>query len=283
MPYAHNGEVSLYYEEYGPTDGPALLMIEGYTAQLVGWEMGFVRKLNEKGIRTILMDNRDVGLSSQLGTPEQTGKMYSLADMASDVAAVATAAGAERFHIMGESMGGMITQQVLTDHADRVKSAVIMFTVPGYEAQWMATPESANSGSSEGLDYAETRDEAIEIFVSRERACHIGSNYVFNEDWARELGGITYDRCYRPDGWRRQNSAIADFRIDPNKLASFGKPTAVIHGRRDPFFSSKAGEYIADLLNGELHLYPGMAHEVPEPLWDEFAGIIARTVEAGER
>ena len=38
MPYAHNGDISIYYEKYGPVDGPALIMIEGYTAQLVGWD-----------------------------------------------------------------------------------------------------------------------------------------------------------------------------------------------------------------------------------------------------
>jgi hypothetical protein len=31
------------------------------------------------------------------------------------------------------------------------------------------------------------------------------------------------------------------------------------------------------LKNSELHIYPGLGHEIPRPLWDEFATIIMRT------
>ena len=284
MPYAHNGDVTLYYEEYGPSDGPTLVMVEGYTAQLVGWEKGFVNKLNKLGIHTVLLDNRDVGLSDQMGTPSETDRCYSVKDMADDVAAVAKAAGAEKFHIIGESMGGMIAQEALVNYPELVKSATIMFTTPSFgDPQWMASADAADSGSNEGLDEAETREEAIEMFISRERACHVGSAYTFNEQWARELGGITYDRCYRPDGWRRQNAAIADFAIDQQALSEYDGPVALIHGKRDPFFSPRSAVLFSNLLkDSELHIYPGMAHEVPEPLWDEFAQIIARTVRRGE-
>lgn len=284
MPYAKNGEVNLYYEVYGPDDGPTLLMIEGYTAQLVGWEKGFVGKLNERGIRTVLLDNRDVGLSGQLGTPHETGKRYDISDMANDVVAVAKASGAERFHIMGESMGGMIAQQIITNYPESVKSATIMFTTPDYrDPQWMSSAESSDSGSNEGLEEAETRAEAIEMFVSRERACHVGSSYAFDESWARELGGITYDRCYRTDGWRRQKAAIEDFSISQRQLARFTRPVALIHGKKDPFFSPKSAMRLSELLDdSELHIYPGMAHEIPRPLWDDFADIAARTITRGE-
>ena len=56
-------------------------------------------------------------------------------------------------------------------------------------------------------------------------------------------------------------------------------PTAVIHGRGDRLIRAEASIEIARLIEGaELHLYPGMGHQVVEPLWDEFATIIARTV-----
>jgi hypothetical protein len=39
-----------------------------------------------------------------------------------------------------------------------------------------------------------------------------------------------------------------------------------------------AGFDLGQLLpEAELHIYPGMGHEFPRPLWDEFATIIART------
>lgn len=283
MAYAHNGDISIYYEKFGPAKGPALIMLEGYTAQLVGWDKGFVQKLNDLGIQTILLDNRDVGLSSQTGTPDQTGKVYDITNMADDVLAVANAEGLKTFNIMGESMGGMITQSVLADHADRISSAIIMFTAPSWGEEWMSSADSADAGNSEGLDVASNRDQAIDLFVSREKACHINSAYPFNEEKARQLGALTYDRCYRPDGWKRQQAATNSFNVDQGKLGKLTLPAAVIHGRRDPFFSPKAGIRISQLLrNSELHIYPGMAHEIPEPLWDEFAQITARTIQRGE-
>ncbi|MCX8648523.1 alpha/beta hydrolase [Bifidobacterium sp. B4107] len=283
MPYAHNGDISIYYEKYGPVDGPALIMIEGYTAQLVGWDKGFVQKLNDLDIQTILLDNRDVGLSSQTGTPDQTDKTYDITDMANDVLAVADAEKLKTFNIMGESMGGMITQEVLVDYPNRINSAVIMFTAPSWGKEWMSNADSAESGNNAGLDVASNRDQAIDLFVSREKACHVNSAYPFNEEKARQLGAMTYDRCYRPDGWRRQQAATNSFSLDQNKLGELTLPAAIIHGRRDPFFSPKAGIRISRLLrNSELHIYPGMAHEIPEPLWDEFAQITLRTIQQGE-
>ncbi|WEV59271.1 alpha/beta hydrolase [Bifidobacterium sp. ESL0728] len=284
MPYAKNKDVSLYYEAYGPENGPALIMVEGYTAQMVGWERGFVENLNAAGIRTILMDNRDVGLSSQVAGPDQIGKCYSVADMADDVVAVADACGLKKFHVLGQSMGGMIAQQLLVDHEDRLKSASIFFTAPANQPQWMSESNSSGDSETKGLDAADSRDEAIEIFISRERACHEGSIYGFDEQWARELGGITYDRCYRVDGWRRQQAAMSDFAIDADKLGASTVPSLVIHGRNDPFFNDAATWFIADhLKNSEVHVYPGMAHEIPRPLWGEFTKFIARTVRRGEQ
>ncbi|MCI1832483.1 MAG: alpha/beta hydrolase [Bifidobacterium sp.] len=283
MPYAHNGNIALYYEDRGPRTGPAAVLVEGYTAQLVGWQPGFVERLNRRGLRTLLMDNRDVGLSDQLGDETQTGRRYTIADMADDVVAVADAAGLSGFHLIGESMGGMIVQQTLASHHDRIRSATMMFTTPGFEPRWMAHPESPESGSNEGLDRVDDRGKAMDLFVERERACHAGSAYAFDEVWTRKLAAMTYDRCYRPDGWRRQNAAMDGFAADEKTLASLSIPACVMHGRSDPFFSYEAGVHIAQLLvNAELHVYPGMAHEIPEPLWDEFADIIARTAARGE-
>ena len=285
MPYAKNGNITIYYESAGPKDGAPLILVAGYTSQLVSWDKDLTRLLNQQGIRTIVFDNRDVGLSSQTGSPDQTGKLYDVTDMAKDVLAIADAEGLERFNIMGVSMGGMITQQILAEYSQRISSAIIGFTAPSQHLEWLTSKESAaDEGGNVGLDVASSREEAVNLFVTRERACHTTSAYPFNEEKVREQGILTYDRCYRPDGWRRQQAAIADFMADEDKLATLDLPVAVLHGRRDPFFSPKAGIHIASLLkNSELHIYPGMAHELPEALWDDFVRIITRTIERGQK
>jgi pimeloyl-ACP methyl ester carboxylesterase len=57
-------------------------------------------------------------------------------------------------------------------------------------------------------------------------------------------------------------------------------PTAIIHARAARLLKYQASIELARLIEGaELHLYPGMGHQVVAQLWDEFATIIARTAE----
>ena len=63
-------------------------------------------------------------------------------------------------------------------------------------------------------------------------------------------------------------------------LQNLTLPTAIIHGRGDRLLKYQASIELARLIgSAELHLYPGMGHQVVEPLWDEFADIIARTAQ----
>lgn len=283
MPYAHHGDVDLYYEVSGPQNGPTVILVQGYSGQLTDWPPPLLDGLHDRGIRTVVFDNRDSGLSSQLGTPDEPlTRKYTMYDMADDVAAVADELGLDRFHIFGCSMGGMIVQQVLVRHSRRIKSVTLMYTIPSFSPEWMANPDSADKGSHAGLDAEETREAAIEMGVIRARECSVGSVYPFDEQAAREHVAANYDRSYRPDGWARQNIAVEGYGTSQEELAALDLPAAVIHGRNDPFFSVKAGIRLSELLNGELHLYPGMAHEFPEPLADEFVTIIARTIAKGE-
>jgi pimeloyl-ACP methyl ester carboxylesterase len=60
-------------------------------------------------------------------------------------------------------------------------------------------------------------------------------------------------------------------------------PVALIHGREDIRVTAAASLELARLIgHAELHLYPGMGHFVVEPLWAEFADIIARTARWAE-
>ena len=105
---------TVHDQDPGNTARAPLLLISGTGHDRHFWR-GQIPHF-EKQFRTIAFDNRGVGASS---VPEAG---YSLADMADDAARVLDAAGAERAHVMGFSMGGHIAQELALNHADRVAS-----------------------------------------------------------------------------------------------------------------------------------------------------------------
>ena len=63
-PIAHLDGLDIAYEEHGA--GDPLVLVSGIGMQLVGWPLGFIDLLVARGFRVIVLDNRDVGLSSKL-------------------------------------------------------------------------------------------------------------------------------------------------------------------------------------------------------------------------
>src|SRR6266542_6484129 len=88
----------LFYEVAG--DGDPVLLIMGLGADARGW--GLQAPVFAKTHRVITFDNRGVGRSSVPDGP------YSTEQMARDALAVLDAAGVERAHVLGVSLGGAI-------------------------------------------------------------------------------------------------------------------------------------------------------------------------------
>ena len=133
MPQAKNNDIVLEYETFGDASNPTLLLIMGYTAQMIAWPTDFCKQLADTGLHVVRFDNRDCGLSSKTeGDPPNAIAIfmaamsgqpapdvpYSLSDMADDAVAVLDELGIDKAHVAGASMGGMITQQMAIDHPD---------------------------------------------------------------------------------------------------------------------------------------------------------------------
>ena len=58
--------VEIEYDTFGSPDDPALLLVMGFTAQLIAWDDGFCEQLADRGRYVIRFDNRDCGLSTHL-------------------------------------------------------------------------------------------------------------------------------------------------------------------------------------------------------------------------
>ena len=103
-----------------------------------------IAALDEDAYRMIVVDLRGAGGSSK------DADSYALSDYVEDVRVVADHAGAERFALVGHSMGGQIAQLFAAEHPDRVERLMLVGTVP---ASGMELPAEAhelfyNSGQS---------------------------------------------------------------------------------------------------------------------------------------
>jgi pimeloyl-ACP methyl ester carboxylesterase len=267
----------IYFETAGDEAHPPVVLIEGLGAQMIGWRDGFVDQLVERGLHVIRLDNRDVGLSEMLGSRDEHLADYALADMAADVAHVLDALKLPSAHIVGQSMGGAIAQTLAIKQPDRVSSMVLIYTTPAIEPAFLGEvllQGAADFAPSESL----SRDEAVAAYVDVQRMSGSPA-YEFDEVWLRELGGLSFDRAYRPDGILRQLSVMLRSEDRRADLAAITIPVAIIHGRDDRLVRPEASIEMARLMpTAELHLYPGLGHQVAKPLWGEFATIIERTV-----
>ncbi len=284
---AVNG-ISITFEDKGPRDAPAILLVMGLGGQLTLWPDEFVDALNARGFRTIRYDNRDVGLSTRFdaaGVPNlkwmfvksllrlPVRSAYTLADMAADGVALLDHLGIARAHIVGVSMGGMISQHIAARYPDRVLSLTSVMSTTGNSRLPRAQKEAMQvltsrpmSGDSEDL-----------IAYSVRAAKVIGSpGYPPDEERLQRRVRSDFERGWYPQGVARQMAAIVADGDRRPMLKSIGAPTLVIHGESDPLVPLAGGRDTADNIPGaRLITIPGMGHDLPLGLVDTLADAIA--------
>ncbi len=290
MSQAEANGIKLEYVTQGDPSDPALLLVMGLGAQLTTWPDGFVDGLRRRGFFVIRYDNRDSGLSTRFeGLPDiaalfmgtdRSSAVYRIEDMADDAAGLLGALGVAKAHVVGASMGGMITQALAIHHPELFLSACSIMSTTGDRAVGAPTTEALTALLR---PVATSRDEAIQAGV--DASLVIGSpGYPTDERILRERAAAAYDRSYRPEGTVRQLGAILGSPDRTAGLRRVGLPFLVVHGEADPLITLSGGEATAAAVVGsELLTFPGMGHDLPEPLWGAITNaIVANTERAGE-
>ena len=220
--------IEIAYELAGPEDGSPILLTRGLGTQLIDWPTTFVRGLLDGGFRVLRYDNRDAGLSQKFGpcevpdleTPSQSP--YSLFDMADDAVGLLDELGIERAHILGISMGGMISQIVAARHPGRSASLISIMSSAGQSdplsgpAQalealrepWppppIARPSSPGASATGGCSAAERTRQVRAL-------CAIRRSPRWNVAIARE-GSSANARRFRPPDRARRCCAASPYR-----------------------------------------------------------------------
>jgi pimeloyl-ACP methyl ester carboxylesterase len=259
------GGAAVGYDEFGDHDAPPLVLVQGFSAQRIGWRPEFCETLAARGFRVIRFDNRDVGESQRY--PDGG---YGLTDLADDTVALLDALGLDAVHLVGQSMGGIVAQFVATEHRSRVLSLGLLYTSASI-AHFIGT--EAILDRSDGPP-PETREEFAAAYVRDEATC-ASSAYPQDTRWLTELGGQMWDRGVDPAGVDRQLQAILAFSDRTEQARTIVAPTAIVAGDGDALIDAAASRQLRELIPGStLRIFPGMGHELPAPLWPEIADIL---------
>ncbi|PSL00319.1 pimeloyl-ACP methyl ester carboxylesterase [Murinocardiopsis flavida] len=285
MPYAPSAKSRIYYETFGGSDGMPLVLIEGGFTQMVGWAPEFIEQLTEAGFLVVAFDNRDSGLSTHFGGPDDLDGGYGIEDLADDVTAVLDHAAIASAHVAGRSMGGMIAQMLAIRSPERVRSLGLFYSIPGRDKRYIL------HGDREELDSPQRRfplGELLENALAAHRAFmphgDAWGESRWYEDETRRYITRAYERRYSPDGAPRQWRALKRAPERLERLKAVDVPTAVIHGRADHVLHWCAAVDIAAAMPAsELHVYPGMGHFFPPALIPDFVRILLRTARQAER
>jgi len=279
-------QIELEYDHFGNPTDPALLLIMGFTAQMVAWDEEFCTQLADRGHFVIRFDNRDCGLSTKLhGVPSNSDAVimaammetemppvpYTLSDMAADAMQVLDHLNIERAHIMGASMGGMIAQTVAIEHPHRTKTLISIMSQPGELTVGQPTQEAMELIVTPAPS---NRDEYI-AFAPKWQLWQ--SKKYRSDEVSRRNAIRDFDRSNYPEGGPRQMAAIYASGSRAEGLQKLEVPTLVIHGTDDQLITPSGGERTAELIpNSTLIMVDDMGHDMPQPLWPFYLDAISK-------
>ena len=308
---AEVNEINIWWEDFGDSSNPTVLLIMGANANCMQWPIEFINPLVEAGFHVVRFDNRDVGKSTWLYkegfvskiakllplsiskylinfafnvvtddkgnfiASEQSSKAkYDLSDMAKDAVSLMDHLGIDKAHVVGASMGGMITQVIGLDHPERALSLTPIMSSPG-----MGDPELSTMTPAliEGMKESfmmniqgNYEDGVVRIYKEL-----TGSRFPFNEENFREKMKLVMEHGHNPHSGH--GDAVGASPNRRSRLKEINLPTLVIHGTEDAILPLDHGQAIADgIQNSQMMIMEGVGHELPEELNGE---VISRLVE----
>lgn len=269
--------VKLATETFGRPEDPAVVLVMGATASMLGWPDALCNALADRRLHILRFDHRDTGQSTTVAPGEAT---YAVEDMAGDVLAVMEGYGLETAHLVGMSLGGYLAQMVAIMQPGRVASLALISTEPlGWDGEplpHISDDFLAHFGALATLDWAD-QEAVADFLVESERLC-AGSGAPFDANGARAVVQRVLERTESPASMF--NHGTVTTREDwTGGFRRIDCPVLVIHGEEDPILPVENGRAIAAGIPGaRIDVLPGVGHELPSARLEWIADRLAEHV-----
>jgi 3-oxoadipate enol-lactonase len=246
--------VRIAWEESGA--GEPLLLVMGHRWSRRMWHPVLDRLREE--FRVITFDNRGSGES------DAPAERYALSAMSMDAMRVLDAAGVERAHVFGISMGGVIAQDLAVHHRARVNRLVLGCT-------GALTPDRMRLSRGRQLSY----------FLPDRWVNAAGRSLLYGQ-WSktpainRDLAVLAGERTTRT-GLLGQAWAVSGYAVDFDALRALTAPTLVLHGAKDKVVPVAWGRELAELIPGaQCEVFETAGHNfLPTHAEETSASVIA--------
>lgn len=236
------GPVSIAYECKG--SGPLVVFLHGIGGNRTNW-YGQLEHFDDR-FCAVAWDARGYGASDD---PPQTLKF---GDYADDLLRVLDHLKAERAHLVGLSMGGMILQDFYARYASRVATLALVDTSSGFGGAPEAVKQDFLSRRldplEKGLTPADIAPSVIAVLAAKNASAAV------REQLRGSLSAL------RVDPYKQALHAIVttDFR---SVLPQISVPTLVIVGEEDIVTPPSASEFLVKHIpNASLVKIPGAGH-----------------------
>jgi len=265
--------VELWVEERGDAAAPAVLLVMGAASSGLVWPDALVDRL-ARSCRVVRYDHRDTGRSTR-------GSSYALRDLATDAVGVLDGLGVDRAHVVGMSMGGLLTQVLLLDHPDRLRSATLFCTGPLGGAPGERAPGPSDELLAFWATMSEPRDDEAELAWRAEHWRRLNGDQldVDPAEWvalerrvAQHSGGLlpATPHAVADQSGLERGAELADVAV----------PVLVVEAPADPAYPPPNAQRLADALgDARVVTVPGMGHALPPavlgPLADAVEGFLA--------
>ncbi len=278
---AEVNNINIWWEDFGDPTNPSVLLIMGANANSMQWAREFIDPIVKAGFHVVRYDNRDIGKSSWLtnepsfnfegGSVVSSEVSYNLEDMASDAIGLLDNLDIDKAHIIGVSMGGMITQVIGLDHSERALTLTPIMSSPGIglEDDTLQGPTNEMVDAIVESMSLNMKGEYEDALVVNYRVLS-GSRFPFNEDKFRLKAREIIEHGHNP--FCGHGAAVGQSAHRGSRLSEIKIPTLVIHGTEDAILPYDHGQALAEgISNAQLMTLKGVGHEIPDELAEEIA------------